>query len=204
MVWDRYHRSNQLRIIKKIVVTHLLLSRRPPSFAPCGREKKKDGLAVRGGTSCPVIPGVSIPLPGDYMYIIVYIYIHWGYPPPTNSEIISVHFYEGPPINLHFPLLVGRRYPQYIQKAWVQQSRSHEVAVIKGATRMIRMSPFSIALLNPGFHYYPVAVVFSCWRSHPFIFWGAIPKKTMEIPGGVDGFALKVLFVLHPHASKRA
>ena len=69
---------------------------------------------------------------------------------------------------------------------------------------MIRMSPFSIALLNPGFHYYPVAVVFSCWRGHPFNFWGALPNKTMEIPGGVDGFALKVSFVLHPHASKRA
>ena len=29
-----------------------------------------------------------------------------GYPPPTNSEKKSVHLYEGPPINLHFPLLV--------------------------------------------------------------------------------------------------
>ena len=43
------------------------------------------------------------------LYIIV-----WGYPPPTNSEIIIIHSYEGPAINLHFPLFVGWRYPQII------------------------------------------------------------------------------------------
>ena len=42
--------------------------------------------------------------------MIIYI---GGFPHPTNSER-SVHFYEGPPINLHFPLSVGRGYPQYI------------------------------------------------------------------------------------------
>ena len=36
--------------------------------------------------------------------------IHWGYPPPTHYS----HFYEGPPINLHFALLVGRGYPEVI------------------------------------------------------------------------------------------
>ena len=40
----------------------------------------------------------------------------WGYPPPTNSEIIYnlFIFYEGTPKNLHFRLLVGRGYPQTI------------------------------------------------------------------------------------------
>ena len=50
----------------------------------------------------------------------------WGYPPPTNSEI----FYEGPLINLHFPLFVGRGYLQVMSHffqfvfffPWVSQS----------------------------------------------------------------------------------
>ena len=34
--------------------------------------------------------------------------MHWGYPPPTNSELI----FDRSPKNLHFPLLVGQGYPQ--------------------------------------------------------------------------------------------
>ena len=50
---------------------------------------------------------------GIEFYMGLYrIYIPWGYPPPTHS----VHLYEGPPINLRFPLslVVGRGYPQNI------------------------------------------------------------------------------------------
>ena len=39
-----------------------------------------------------------------------------GYPPPTMPvKRSSVHFYERPLINLHFPLLVGRGYTQHME-----------------------------------------------------------------------------------------
>ena len=37
-----------------------------------------------------------------------------GIPHPLTVKSWSVHFYEGPPINLHFPLSVGQGYPKYI------------------------------------------------------------------------------------------
>ena len=52
----------------------------------------------------------------EQTYMKTLMCLYWGYPPPTNSEIIICQFlwkdYERPPISLHFPLLVGRGYPQ--------------------------------------------------------------------------------------------
>ena len=52
-------------------------------------------------------------------------HITWGYPPPNNSEIIIyifIFFYEGTPINFHFPLLVGYENSDVYQ-CWISALR---------------------------------------------------------------------------------
>ena len=53
---------------------------------------------------------------GLRFYMGLYRIYLGGIPDPLTVKQKSVHFYEGPPINLHFPLLlvVGQGYPQNI------------------------------------------------------------------------------------------
>ena len=63
--------------------------------------------------------GVMWAVPNFRLREPVWYSISWGYPPPTNSEIIICSFlWRAPQKNLHFPLLVGRGYPQPISMSW--------------------------------------------------------------------------------------